>query len=382
MKQIARSFKFPVVLAVLAAFILSCASTPIIKGADGKLLPGSISEIQKINLGGVDQWILLRGNDTAKPVVLYLHGGPGGALMPLVRHYTGELEKHAIMVVWDQRGAGKSYSKKIPPESMKISQFISDAHELVDYLKKRFNKEKIYIIGHSWGSILGMKLIQRYPGDFYAYVGIGQVVNNQYENERLSWEFAYRQAKKYNNAEAIKELEEIGPPVDGYYKTDHEGGKFTARGLWQQRKWLGNFGGILHFDSDDYEANMKKLKKTMRKSIKTTLLSGEWTLADVMRARRGKKFSIENVWPEVLKVNLLREVPRVDVPVYFFTGRSDYNTPFELVERYNKTLQAPHKEIVWFEKSGHMLIIEEWEKFTAEMLRVIKNNPGRAVQAR
>lgn len=382
MKRKSRAFGFLAFALILASFILSCAGTPPIRGADGKRLPGSVSEIIKIKLGGVDQWILLRGQDTAKPVVLYLHGGPGGALMPLVRHYTGELERHAIMAVWDQRGAGKSYSKRIPPESMKIEQYLSDADELVCYLKKRFKKEKIHLIGHSWGSILGMKLIARHPGDFYSYVGIGQVVNNQYANERISWEYAYSQAKKYNNAQAIQELEEIGPPFEGFYKTDFEGGKFTARGLWRQRKWLGNFGGILHFDSDDYETNIKKLKKTMRKSMRTTLCSGEWTLADVMRARRGKNFSIEHVWPEVLKVDLIRDVPRVEVPVYFFTGRSDYNTPFELVERYHKTLQAPHQEIVWFEKSGHMLIIEEPEKFTAEMMRVISENSERAARAR
>ncbi len=378
MKRKSCSFSILAFALLLAPFILSCASTPPIRGADSKRLPGSVSEIVKIKLGGVDQWILLRGQDIANPVALYLHGGPGGALMPLVRHYTGELERHAIMAVWDQRGAGKSYSKKIPIESMKISQYLSDAHELVAYLKKRFNKKKIFLIGHSWGSILGMKLIQRHPEDFHAFVGIGQVVNNQYGNERISWEYAYRQAKKYNNAQAIRELEEIGPPVEGFYKTDFEGGKFTARGLWRQRKWLRNFGGIMHFDSDDYDANIKKVRKMTREGMRMTLCSGEWTLADVMRARRGKNFSIEHVWPEVLKVNLIRDVPRVEVPVYFFTGRSDYNTPFELVERYHKTLQAPHKEIVWFEKSGHMLIIEEPEKFTTEMMRVISENSGRA----
>jgi len=162
MKRKSCSFSILAFALLLAPFILSCASTPPIRGADSKRLPGSVSEIVKIKLGGVDQWILLRGQDIANPVALYLHGGPGGALMPLVRHYTGELERHAIMAVWDQRGAGKSYSKKIPIESMKISQYLSDAHELVAYLKKRFNKKKIFLIGHSWGSILGMKLIQRH----------------------------------------------------------------------------------------------------------------------------------------------------------------------------------------------------------------------------
>jgi pimeloyl-ACP methyl ester carboxylesterase len=376
MKNISQSFKFLVVLPFLAAFIVSCASTPVIKGTDGNQLPGSISSIEKITLGGVDQWILLRGQDMTKPVVLYLHGGPGGALMPLVRHYTGDLEKNCVMVVWDQRGAGKSYSKKIPRDSMTISQFVSDTHELVAYLKKRFNKDRIYLIGHSWGSLLGMRVIQRYPDDFYAFVGVGQVVDNK-ENERLSWEYTYKQAKKHNNAEAIKELEEVGPPIEGYYKTDHEGDLFTGKGLWQQRKWLLKYGGIIYLDSDDYDTNQKKIDKMIRKAIVRTLFSGEWTLADVIGARSGKKFSIETMWPEMRKTNFFLEVPKVDIPVYFFIGRSDYNTPFEIVERYYEKLQAPKKEIVWFEKSGHQLITEESDKFVTEMLKVIANNPGR-----
>ncbi len=376
MNRIPRSLKFLALLPFLAAFIISCVSTPKIEGVDGKPLPGSISSIEKIKLGGVDQWILMRGNDVSKPVVLYLHGGPGGALMPLVRHYTGELEKNSIMVVWDQRGAGKSYSGDIPRESMTIEQFVSDAHELVTYLKKRFHKEKIFLIGHSWGSLLGINVIRRYPGDFYAYVGIGQVVDMK-ENERISWEYAYGQAKKYKNEKAVRELEEVGPPVDGYYRTDMKGTAFTAKGLWQERKWLLNYGGIIHFNSDDYEANIKKVKKMKRDSLAKIVFSSEWTLMDIWRARKGAKFSIEIMWPEVLRANLIRDIPRVDVPVYFFTGRSDYNTPFELVERYYKTLQAPKKEIVWFDRSGHQLIPEEWEKFIAGMLRVIAENKGK-----
>ncbi len=369
MKRISRSFKLPALLLVLAAFIMSCASTPPIKGDDCKVLPGSVASLEKIKLGGVDQWILLRGHDIRKPVVLYLHGGPGSALMPLRRYSTGDLEKDCVVALWDQRGAGKSYSKKIPRDSMTISQFVSDTHELTGYLKKRFNKNKIFLIGSSWGSSLGLRVIHRYPEDYYAFVGIGQLVNDK-ENERISWEYAYRQAKRYNISEAIRELEEVGPPVEGFYKTDLEGGKFTARGLWQQRKWLNRFGGVFHLDSDDYKTNQKQYKKIIRKITAITIFSKEWTLFDVIRELRGNQFSIEAMWPE-MRADFFREVPRVGIPVYFFTGRYDYNVPFELLERYHQRLQAPHKEIVWFEKSAHMPMVEEREKFVAEMRRVI-----------
>ncbi len=370
MNKASRPLKFLAVLPVLAAFILSCARTPTIKGADGKMLPGSVASLEKIKLGGVDQWILLRGHDISKPVVLYLHGGPGSALMPLRRYCTGDLERDCVMVVWDQRGAGKSFSKKIPRESMTISRFVSDTHELTGYLKKRFNKKKIFLIGSSWGSSLGLRVIHRYPGDYHSFVGVGQMVNDK-ENERLSWEYAYRQAKRYNIAEAIKELEEVGPPVEGFYKTDHEGGRFTAKGLWQQRKWLKRFGGVFHLHSEDYKTNQRQYKKIMRRITAINIFSKEWTLVDVIRELKGHQFSIEAMWPEMRSTDFFREVPRVGIPVYFFTGRYDYNVPFELLERYYQKLQAPYKEIVWFEKSAHMPMVEERERFVAEMRRVI-----------
>ncbi len=373
MNHIPRSFRFLAVLPVLAACIISCAGTPAIRGADGKPLPGSISSLEKIRLGGVDQWILMRGNDVSKPVVLYLHGGPGTALMPLRRYATGELEKSCIMVMWDQRGAGKSYSKKIPRESMTISQLVSDTHELTAYLKKRFSKKKIFLVGSSWGSLLGIRVVQRYPEDYYAFTGVGQVVDNT-ENERLSWEYTYAQAKKYGNEKAIRELEEAGPPVDGWYKKDRDGDTFPLEGLRLQRKWLMNFGGVLHLDSDEYDGKQKQLKKMMRKAQKIVLFSEEYTLCDQIRSGSGKKFSMESLWPEMRGVNFFRDAPKLDVPVYFFAGRHDYNTPFELVERYCAKLQAPKKKIVWFEKSAHMLIPEEPENFAAEMRKVIAEN--------
>lgn len=126
-------------------------------------MTSSITSLEKIELGDINQWISIRGRNTSNPILLYLHGGPGTPVMPLFRHFQIPLEDHFIVVQWEQRGAGKSFSWKIPKETMIIEQFISDLHELIEILQKRFNKEKIYLMGHSWGSILGTFTVQKYP---------------------------------------------------------------------------------------------------------------------------------------------------------------------------------------------------------------------------
>ena len=232
-----------IILILLAIFVgtvllLTYPRTPAITDSQGKKIQGSITKLEKVKIGGVDQWILMRGINTANPILLFLHGGPGFSEMGLFRHFNAELEKHFVVVNWDQRGAGKSYSSKIANSRLTIEQFVSDAHEVVEYLKSKFEKDKIYLVGHSWGSLLGMLIISRYPESFYAYVGIGQC-SNMPEGERVSYEYTLEMAKKRNNQKAVKELEDIGFPVNGIYK-DGFSGTIT------QRKWLIKFGGSLY----------------------------------------------------------------------------------------------------------------------------------------
>lgn len=156
-------------------FILFGLTAPI-KDANREIIPRSIASLEKIKLGGMDQWILIRGNDVSNPVLLWLHGGPGAAQMPIAHHFDKNLEKDFIVVHWDQRGAGKSNPKDFDEQTMTFEQFITDAHELTQYLKRRFNTEKIYLVGHSWGTQLGIKMVQLYPEDYFAYIGIGQAV--------------------------------------------------------------------------------------------------------------------------------------------------------------------------------------------------------------
>ena len=128
----------------------------------------SIESLEAIELGKVEQWILIRGEDRTRPVLLWLHGGPGQPLMPTAHHYDAELIKHFVVVHWDQRGAGKSYDPALSPEQLSVDQFIADTYDLVQYLRQRFNVPKIYLIGHSWGSELGALTVARYPELFYA----------------------------------------------------------------------------------------------------------------------------------------------------------------------------------------------------------------------
>jgi proline iminopeptidase len=315
---------------------------------------GGIDTLHTVTLGGLPQWVQIRGHSQRNPVLLFLHGGPGSPETPFVRHYNGGLEKHFTVVTWEQRGAGKSFSPDIPDSTMHVSRFLDDTDQLVKWLQKRFSQPKIYLVGHSWGSVLGMLAIQRHPEDFLAYVGIGQVVDMQ-QNEALSYAYVLNTARQRNNAKAVRELEAIGPPVRGTYAGGMES-------LLKQRNWLTYFGGSLYGKSDANEV------------ITQLFFAYEYSVGDLFNYGRGALFSLFRLWNELMDIHLVQQVPSVRVPVYFCVGRSDYQTPFVLVENYFQQLEAPHKELIWFEKSGHSPNYEEPNRFQSVMVnKVLKH---------
>lgn len=300
--------------------------------------------VEKILIGGINQWISIMGN-LKKDICLFLHGGPGFAEMPILNSYCQDLGKDLLIINWDQRGAGKSYSSFIEVSSMNLNQFIEDAFEVVCYLKSRFNKEKIYLVGHSWGSALGMLLTQKYPEHFYAYIGIGQI-GNWAKGETLSYEYTLAQAQKRSKSSAVKQLLKIGPPPFGWKK------------LIKQRQLLLKFGGSIYLKSN-YNGLMPKY-----------LYSKEYTIFDLGKLLLGLKFSLKNLWDEFTKINLLEEVPEVQIPVFFLIGRHDYQVPFETSVEYFEYLKAPQKKLFWFEKSGHTPMYEEPEEFVKIMQEI------------
>lgn len=322
--------------------------TPKIKDEKGEVIPTSIASLEQITLGGLKQWILIRSHNVDNPLLLFLHGGPGSAEMCFSHKFERKLEEHYLFVNWDQRGAGKSFSKKIPKESMNIEQFISDAHELILHLMKRFKKEKIVLVGHSWGSMLSVLLLQRYPELFSAYVGIGQATNVT-DNEKISHQFTLQEAKKRGNKKAVKQLLELQPPYFSDFKQ-----------LNTQRKWLNKFGGALYNQTSIWPL------------IKFLFRAPEYTIRDCFKFLQGTVFSLKSLWELIIQeIDLTKDALKFSVPVYFILGKYDYNTPFELVEEYFKKIQAPKKELIWFEKSAHSPNFEEPEKFDEVMIEKV-----------
>jgi pimeloyl-ACP methyl ester carboxylesterase len=337
-----------IILLVILIILIRPGYTPSIKKGDGKK---SIAELSKVNLGNSEQWVLIRSENIDNPILLLVHGGPGTSQLTLMRRNTKSLEKHFTVVNWDQRGAGKSYKAIADKSRMNIEQFVSDIHELTEYLTKRFDKKKIILAGHSWGSVIGILAAAKRPELFSAYIGIGQM-SNAAESEKISYDWTLRQAALVNDEKAVKKLREIGaPPYTGEWRK-----KFMT-----ERQLLGKFGG------EYYGSKIGAFGVV----IKNLLFSTEYTFMDRINFFKGIFESVELVFPELLKVDLFTQVPELKVPVWFMLGRHDYEVPSVLAAKYFDVLKAPNKTLVWFENSSHMPNTEEEKLFNQILIEKI-----------
>lgn len=320
-------------------------TTPF-RGPEGQFVPDSIAEVRYLRLGGVDQWVMIRGESLSNPPLVFLHGGPGFSEMRLFRHFNAPLEKRFTVVYWDQRGSGKSYDRKLPRSSMTVEQFIADLDELVDIVRARLGKEKVVIFGHSWGAALGVLYTARFPEKVAAYVGSGQV-GDWAAGESSSYAYALAEAERRGNRKILKKLRAIGPPP------------YDGRSVWTERTSLqrleGNLGAKLLWDMG-----------------RTILGRPEASIFDLPNILRGFRFSLDTLWAEVSKLNLVELAPRLEVPVFFFLGRRDHWVPPETSVAYFDALSAPSKKLVWFEESGHEPFVDEPARFNAAMLEWVR----------
>jgi len=188
----------------LAAVLLSqlLAHTPPILGADGKPLPGSIATLERVELNGSRQWVSIRGRDVNNPVLVFLSGGPGGSEIPSTRLHLAELEEHFVVVNWDQPGAAKSFFA-VPKRELTPQRYIDDGRALVEQMRQRFDEEKVFLIGESWGTILGVWLVRDYPELFHAFISSGQMVNTT-EDDVMGYELALRIVEERGDAAKLE----------------------------------------------------------------------------------------------------------------------------------------------------------------------------------
>ena len=338
-----------VTLLTLAAILVTLAwlrsrSTAAIVDSSGRPLPASVATLDRVQLGGVEQGLLIRGHDVANPVLLYLHGGPGTSELGMVRqHNMPVLEQHYTVAVWDQRGAGLSYAAREPESGMTVEQLVADAHELTLLLCRRFQQRKIYLVGRSWGSVLAVLTVQRHPELYYAYVGVGQAVGRQ-EGERISYEWTLAQAQKAGDTRSVARLQAIAPPP--YL------GKLRPK-LMTQRRILGKYGGEVHGNP---HGGMSTL-------LRGLLASSEYSWPDRVNVFRGIFANMHLMWPKILHIDLRVQVPEIKVPVYFLEGRYDYEAPAVHAERHFQLLKAPRKALIWFDRSAHFVNTVEAENF-------------------
>lgn len=323
------------------------ANTPPILNDQGKTLAGSIAELRKVDLNGRQEWISVRGNHAENPVLLFLAGGPGGTQMAAVRHDLSRLEEHFVVVVWDQPGSGKSY--RAGGADLTANTYIEDGLALTKYLQEQFKQDKIYLVGESWGSALGIFLAEQSPDSYHAVIGTGQMIDFL-ETERMDYEKAIQIAESKGDQSKIDKLKENGRPP--YYGSDV---------TWTSAEYLNYLSAYMSSNPEIQNGGYNTFRD---------LFSPEYGILDKINFLRGIVNTFNHVYPQLYGINLRTDYLRLEVPVYFFLGRHDINAPSVLVEEYFSILEAPSKEIIWFEHSGHSPWINESDKFVDELIAV------------
>jgi proline iminopeptidase len=308
-------------------------------------LKNGVDELFDTKIGGIPQWFHARGVHKSDPVLFWIHGGPGTPMMPFESMFQNNIEKQFIVVHWDQRAAGKTYSTSGAQVDNSYNRMLKDAIEAVAMLKKRYGKDRVVIIGHSWGSMLGLGLIQAVPQDIAAYVGTGQAVDIT-RNETLGYSATLTEAKRLKNTLAIKELASIAP----YPEAD---GRTPTPKIDLLRKWEHAFGfGI----SRRYRSGIENVM------IRKALSSPEYSLRDVSYFVIDPE-SAPQLDKDVDAFKASKWSSTYKVPMFLFLGRHDWQTPSALAAPWFETITAPSKQLVWFENSAHSAMIDEPDKF-------------------
>jgi pimeloyl-ACP methyl ester carboxylesterase len=302
--------------------LLLCAFCGIVSFAQR-----SIDTTATFKIGGIRQFVVIRGNDRQKPLLLYFTGGPGESSIGHSDVFTAVLRQNFVLVEWDQRNCGKTMELNPSPKPVTLALCKQDARDLADTLLRRFRRQKLFVFGWSWGTVLGFDLAKHMPEKIYAYFAVSPVVD-QVKSEELSLQEMKGKAKKDGNTTATAELSKVKIPFQ------------NAEQLFFDRKWM------------------------------FKLITGR--VVDE-QALRKFFFDPKNQWiiplsKESSRQNLIKELPAINCPVYFFIGEQDKQVNHLIGEAYFKGLKAPKKEIFLFERSGHLIPFSEPDLLQQDMI--------------
>jgi pimeloyl-ACP methyl ester carboxylesterase len=325
-------------------------ATAIIANARKIVTPNGVERLEKVRIGGIDQWISIRGTDRRNPVLIVLHGGPGYVDMPMSWWFGRGWEEYFTVVYWDQRASGKTFLLSDPAaigQTLTLERMVADAEELITWVRKDLGKEKVFLLGHSFGSYTGVEIAQRHPEWLHAYIGVGQVADGP-EGERRGWRFAMDAARRDGNTEAVRELEALAPYAA-------PGKSLSIDDIYAERKWVEYYGGTMAYRKDNAaEGDLAKL-------------SPDYTDEESRRVWEGNKFATPILLPEVLSLDL--GVKKLECPLILFEGRHDTNVNSEVAADWFAKVKAPEKHFVWFEHSAHLPMTEEPGKFLISLVR-------------
>ena len=309
--------------------------------------PKGIDEAQFVTIGGIEQWVTIRGWDRDNPVLLFLHGGPGDVTNPWSFALFAPWEKQFTVVQWDQRGAGRTLRKTGPTvaPTITVDRMVQDGIELSEYLRKHLSKDKIIIVGHSFGSILGIGMARAKPDLFYAYVGTGQV-GDETKNYFVAYDALLKKAQAVGNQQAFDELSRVGPPPYA-----------SGEGYAVQRKWANAFEGADQF---------------LLGTIGLTLVAPGNSVQDINDDVDGQMLSGDRLVPQLTSRGPKELGLEFSIPMFVFQGAEDFTTPTALARDYLDSMKAPRKEFVTINSGGHFAVFMRSDQFLNEIVARVR----------
>jgi proline-specific peptidase len=295
-----------------------------------------------IKVNGARQGLIIESTNQENPLLLFLHGGPGFPIYPTIQAHDVRLEPFFNVCYWDQRGAGMSYQKK-ETQPLTLEQLIDDTIQVVDYVREKYEQEKVFLLGHSWGTILGSLVASQYPERFHAYIGVGQMGSAK-ESEKEAYDFILKTAIKNRDTRAQKQIEKVTFDKETYYRNRA-------------------YGEIKSTFINKYGVGFKRTGYSNLETLKDIMSCSNYTFKERLNILRGSFSSYQSLGHTMAKTDLVKRVPKLDLPFFILHGLHDYQTTYTQAKRFYESVEAPAKKMYTFEHSAHAPFLEEKDRF-------------------